>query len=556
MNNFTKKIVHFLLIKSILTAVVLAEDSSQYSSKEKIYISQFANPVFPDVKQSSRKLVNNKRMFKWYASQPLTINFENKGVTAFDLFINGKKIDVNGLIKEKSFDITVNHFIHDGNDNTLSIQNMIPTGASLTVNIPYPVLKKGAPEDVGFSIKKLKKVDELIEKDVTKGFPGASIVIVKNGKIVKASSYGYTRKYENSTLLMKKPERTIPITMYDMASNSKMFSTNFAIMHLVNENKININDPVHKYLPLYTGTDENGQSRDDRTIKDLLTYSAGYGHSHSFDSPRVNSIHPLYSQNKTTTEKIICSTLSFSRPKGGVPKYSDENYILLGIIVEHVTGMPLDKYVESHIYHPLGLGHTVYNPLEKGFKPSDCAATELTGNTRGGVLNFPNIRTSVLQGQVHDEKAFYCMSGVSGHAGLFSNILDMAVLMQVMLNQGGYGNVKLWDRNIESEFVKPGDLDITFGLGWRRQGNENLTWHFGPYASEYAVGHTGWTGTVTVIDPQYDLAIALLTNKKHSIISDPKNAPDIFFGDSFETGQYGSVITLIYEALINVEDED
>ncbi len=120
--------------------------------------------------------------------------------------------------------------------------------------------------------------------------------------------------------------------------------------------------------------------------------------------------------------------------------------MILGFIIESVTAMPLDRYVENNIYKPLGLKHTVFNPLVKGFTQQQIAATELNGNTRDGVISFPNIRTCTIWGQVHDEKAWYSMGGVSGHAGLFSNTSDMAVLMQVMLNGGGYGNVKLFDK--------------------------------------------------------------------------------------------------------------
>ncbi|MFM9653944.1 penicillin binding protein PBP4B, partial [Streptomyces galilaeus] len=82
-----------------------------------------------------------------------------------------------------------------------------------------------------------------------------------------------------------------------------------------------------------------------------------------------------------------------------------------------ITGQSLDSYVEGQIYQPLGLTQTVYNPLQKGFSKNQIAATELQGNTRGGRLEFENVRTMVLQGQVHDEKAFYALGGVAGHAG-------------------------------------------------------------------------------------------------------------------------------------------
>ena len=95
----------------------------------------------------------------------------------------------------------------------------------------------------------------------------------------------------------------------------------------------------------------------------------------------------------------------------------------------------------------MGLTHVTYNPLQNGFQKDDCAATELNGNTRDGLLDFPGYRTYTLQGEVHDEKAFYGMQGISGHAGLFANATDLAKLASVMLS-GGYGEHKFFSKNI------------------------------------------------------------------------------------------------------------
>ena len=107
--------------------------------------------------------------------------------------------------------------------------------------------------------------------------------------------------------------------------------------------------------------------------------------------------------------------------------------MLLGLLVERITGMSLDRYCEQFIYGPLQLNHTVFNPLKKGFAPNRIAATEINGNTRSHNIDFPGIRTHTLRGEVHDEKAWYSMGGVSGHAGLFSTVDDFAVLMQTLL---------------------------------------------------------------------------------------------------------------------------
>jgi len=141
------------------------------------------------------------------------------------------------------------------------------------------------------------------------------------------------------------------------------------------------------------------------------------------------------------------------------------------------------------------------------------------------------------------------MQGVSGHAGLFADAKDIALLSSVLINRGGYAEQKLFDQSVMDQFLKPSSIDITMGLGWRRAGNGERKWQFGPYASPYAIGHTGWTGTVTVIDPFYDLVIVLLTNKKHSPMIETDQGL-VFSGDQFQTGQYGSIISLVYEAFL------
>lgn len=109
----------------------------------------------------------------------------------------------------------------------------------------------------------------------------------------------------------------------------------------------------------------------------------------------------------------------------------------------------------------------------------------------------------------YDEKAWYSRGVVSGHAGLFSDSSDMAVLMQVMLNGGGYGNVKLFDKATVREFTRSSSEDVTSGLGWRANGNASMTPTFDVLASSETYGHTGWTGTMTSIDPINHMVIVI-----------------------------------------------
>ncbi|CAF1571299.1 unnamed protein product, partial [Rotaria magnacalcarata] len=288
-----------------------------------------------------------------------------------------------------------------------------------------------------------------------------------------------------------------------------------------------------------------------RLIKDLLTHTAGYAPSVAFYDP-ASVPSDLFSQEKNKTEEIIETKLEFQRPRGGdqIPLYSDIDYMLLGLVVEHISGTSIDQYVANNIYHKLGLKHTLFNPLNtnNNYQKSNFAATELNGNTRNHTISFPNVRTHVLQGEVHDEKSFYSMNGLSGHAGLFSNLYDMSILTQIMLNDGTYEDVKFWSKNVQDLFLTPYPYDPTFGLGWRLNRNKSLSW-FGLHASDDAYGHTGWTGTCTVIDPKYSMAITLLTNKRHTPCIN-----GTFDGEKYETGKYGKIMTLVYESMLLHKD--
>ncbi|MGD7008232.1 penicillin binding protein PBP4B [Metabacillus sp. 84] len=403
------------------------------------------------------------------------------------------------------------------------------------------------PEDAGFSSFGLKRVDKLIEDEIQKGFPGAALIVIKDGKIVKNKTYGYKKKY-NGLAILKNPEKVKKDTLFDLASNTKMYAANFALQKLVTEGKIKLEDKVRTYIPEFRDQETDRiKGKDTLRIVDVLHHTAGFPPDPQYHNPRVSK--ELYSQNRELTIANISKTQLAYEP-GTKNIYSDVDYMLLGTIVERVTGKPLDEYAEKQLYRPLGLEHTVFNPLQKGFKPKDAAATELMGNTRDGVIDFPNIRTYTLQGEVHDEKAYYSMGGVSGHAGLFSNTQDMAVLLQTMLNGGTYGKTELFSKRTAKEFVKPSSLNPTYGLGWRLNGNESMEWMFGPHASKRAFGHTGWTGTVTILDPKYDLGIVLLTNKKHSPLVNAAADSNTFEGDQFQTGKYGSVVTAVYEAML------
>ncbi|MBP5281709.1 MAG: serine hydrolase, partial [Lachnospiraceae bacterium] len=221
--------------------------------------------------------------------------------------------------------------------------------------------------------------------------------------------------------------------------------------------------------------------------------------------------------------------------------YSDLDYMILGLVAEKVTGKDLNTWLKETFWDPMGLTRITYNPLKNGFEPNDCAATELNGNTRDGLLDYEGYRTYTLQGEAHDEKAYYSMQGISGHAGLFASATDLAKLASVMLT-GGYGEHRYFSQNVIDLFTAPKYEDAAnWGLGWWRQGDGQRIWYFGTQAQSDVIGHTGWTGTFFMIDPDRDLIIVYLTNKINSRVTDASKSADKFDGNWYTAATIGFV---------------
>lgn len=496
----------------------------------------------PEAQRSTREWVNDKAAFKSYAKRGRLILETDQPVTA-EIEVNGQLLNIaTPLQPGKTYDYSLQRRTRDG-INQLFVRKVEPADAQVRVRVPYPQLV----DNTAAYAERFAAVDELIEQDVANGFPGAVLLVIKDGEIIKHSAYGYAKRYDRQGNRLAQPTPMTTDTLFDIASNTKAFATSMAMMQLVDRGLLDVNKPIYYYLPEY-----RGDGREARLVKDLLQHQSGYAPQVHFFDPDNKLGKRFFSQTKAKTEQLMLTAVPFDVGVGVQTTYSDTNFMLLGTLIERITGMPLDQYTEQNIYTPLGLHDTLFNPLEKGREAHEIAATELLGNTRGGRIDFPNMRQYTLQGEVHDEKAFYAMQGIAGHAGLFSTAADMAVLMQALLNGGGYGNVHLFDSSIMDAFTKPHENARTFGMGWRRAADGQLRWHFGPYASHLAFGHTGWTGTATVIDPALDLGIVLLANARHTPIEADGDAYE-FVGKQFESGNYGSIMTGVYEAVLGLD---
>jgi serine-type D-Ala-D-Ala carboxypeptidase len=491
---------------------------------------------------SKRALVNNRASFSGYRDQGELL-LELGAAQALTLRINNHSYLLRpdpALGQHLALDISG---VTRNGLNQLELTDIEPLGAKVRIVLPYPVLQRSTPEAVGFNTAQLDELDQLIYQDVGRGFPGAVLVVVKDGKLIKETAYGYACRYasDGRELENKQPMQTDSV--FDLASNTKMYATNYAIMQLVSRGLLDINKPVQFYLPEY-----HGAGREQRLVKDLLYHNAGYAPEVHFHRPDNRHGEMFYSLDRALSMHLIATAVPFERERGGKAVYSDIDYMLLGLLIERITGQQQDVYLEQQLYQPMNLYSTVFNPLRKGISLERIAATELNGNSRGGRVYFPANQPGVVRGYVHDEKARYAFDGVAGHAGLFSTARETASLALLAL-QGGYGYRQVFSPAVLQQFVRPSVSDHTVGLGWRTAVGGELNWHFGPFASDYAFGHTGWTGTATLIDPAYNLIVVLLTNKKHSPIVAEGESGYYFAGDRFETGMYGSIMSKIYQAM-------
>lgn len=540
-----------------------------------------AQPVFPAWAGyvDDTLALNSMFTFQHYSGQGTLYVAPEAGVASFALFVNNKPINTAQMAGGGVYAVDISGCTLNG-DNTIQVSAVQPAGKTVQVSIPYPVVIEGTPEQVGLDRDVLEALEQLIQSDVDNGFPSAQMAVIKNGRLVYQNAWGRVNAYlPDGTPNTASPAVTND-TLYDLASNSKMYTANYALQLLVTQGKIDldsrivdllgqsfVDDTIDITFSGYEnpGLEVNKQWKSELTLRDILRHQAGFPadpqyHNDAFDQhtqkPAAGVANPLFSgwdgtpATRQATLKAIFKTPLMYKP-GTKTVYSDVDYMLLAFVIESVTGQPLDQYLEQNFWAPMGLDHITYNPLLNGFAPNDCAATELNGNTRDGAVHFTGVRTATIQGQVHDEKAFYAMGGISGHAGLFSNAADLAKLASVMLT-GGYGQQKFFSRNVIDTFTAPKKENAAnWGLGWWREADDGRCWYFGTQSSSGTIGHQGWTGTLTLIDPVENLVVVYLTNKINSPVTNKAANPNKFNGNWYTSSTLGFVAQILYQGLSN-----
>jgi len=270
-------------------------------------------------------------------------------------------------------------------------------------------------------------------------------------------------------------------TYYDLASLTKVVSTLPAILKLVSENELSLDDEVGKFI--HNAGWFQTPSLANVSIRQLLTHSSG-----------LAAWKPLFawvSERQTAIANVLQSEISH---EAGSFVYSDLGFMTLGVIIERISKMKQDAFVKQHIFEPLGMSKIQYGPLAS----ANVAATE----------DCP-WRNQILKGIVHDENAF-CLEHVAGHAGLFGVAEDLALYARAWLN---------FDTNLAKEEVLQAALKeyvnqagVRRGLGWALKGNNSFA---GSAASLEGYGHTGFTGTSLWIEPKQNWFAILLSNRVH-----------------------------------------
>jgi CubicO group peptidase (beta-lactamase class C family) len=319
-------------------------------------------------------------------------------------------------------------------------------------------------------------------------FAGAVTLLGHHGKVVTREATGWALRYADGAGTELPRDQWIPMrtdTIHDLASVSKLF-TSIVVMQQVEAGRVDLDAPMASYVPEFA---ENGKG--EITVQQLLTHTSG-----------LPAWLPLWSQYPDPESRIHAAlTAELETEPGTAYEYSDLNLIGLGVLVERVSGQPLDELVADGVTEPLGMVDTGYNP-DPALKPR-IAATEFQATPDRGMVH----------GEVHDENA-WSLGGVAGHAGVFSTADDLALLAQALLNGGTYAGERILTKrsvqqmitNFNTEF--PGD---DHGLGFEL----NQRWYMSGLSSPRTAGHTGYTGTSLVIDfPSRSFAI-LLTNRVH-----------------------------------------
>ena len=369
------------------------------------------------------------------------------------------------------------------------------------------------PARVGMQMDSVKEIDRIIHELINRhAAPGAQLLIAKSGKVVYQKEYGY------HTYLKDRPVQRHHV--YDLASVTKASAATIAIMKLYEEGKVKLNEPIASYIPELEGTNKAKM-----TLANIMSHQAGLKpwipfYRHTLSASTGKPVGPYYDSSPSDTYGVKVTNDLYLRsdypdsiwqliidsdvnPPGRY-RYSDLGFYMVARIIKNVSDLTIDQYVRKYFYDPLHMSLTTYRPLER-IKRQDIVPSEKDSY----------FRHADVRGFVHDMGAAM-LSGVSGHAGLFSNTNELVRLYQMLLNDGYYGGRRyLKPETIKRFITRPGEATRR-GIGFdMKELNENRKCNISGYASPSTFGHYGFTGTCVWVDPAYDLIYIFLSNRTY-----------------------------------------
>jgi beta-N-acetylhexosaminidase len=374
-------------------------------------------------------------------------------------------------------------------------------------------LRYSIPEKVGIRKRDLFRIDSLVFAGIRdKAMPGCQVLVAVDGHVIYRKSFGY-HTYRRGNFVKN-------TDLYDVASITKIAAGTLAVMKLADDGMLDIDHKLVWYLPYLRGT-----NKEDIVIREMMAHQSRLQSWIPFYlntmeqkrlkpeiyRPEISEQFSVKVADKLFTDRnysfIIFDSIANSRllPKKEY-RYSDLGFILLRPVVENLTNKPLDMYLDEKFFKPLGLQHTMFNPLRR-FGLNEIVPTEQDNH----------FRQQLIHGYVHDPAAAM-LGGVSGHAGLFSNTNDMAILMQMLLQEGHYGGHRYISPETVREFTTqqfPLDKNRR-GIGFDKPDPENRrNGPTGKSPSLNSFGHTGFTGTYAWVDPEYRIVYIFLSNRVH-----------------------------------------
>lgn len=363
------------------------------------------------------------------------------------------------------------------------------------------------PATEGMDPAKLARIDSIIRAALAdSAASGATVAIGRHGRLVKLEGYG--------ELAYGSGRPATATSIWDMASVSKVVGTTTEAITLVQEGRLDLDKKVVDYLPWWSRGDPR---KNDVTVRMLLIHRSGL--------PAFKRW--FFDHTGKQAYKDAAADEALESDPGTQTVYSDIGIMTLSWIMEEVTHQPQDEWLQEHVFGPLGMLDTGYNP--------DPALTPRIAATEMDTL----WRHEMVWGRVHDENAD-AMGGVAGHAGLFSTAVDLSVFARMMLNNGTAPTctpgepagepcpvarpqaLQLLDPEVLHLFTHRWDAESSRALGWDTPSEHSSG---GDYVTPDAFGHTGFTGTSIWMDPDLDIWIILLTNRVHPTRDNQKHIP-------------------------------